>query len=219
MLHASDIGHLPDVKSLMSFIPTRKQQPVPGELLEADLATGILRRTDGRRSAALSIDFVQQLHFTLVEQFGDAAQDVLYRSGYEWGLQSMLQLNAQVNSDAAPKLWQRDATQLFRTWWEPLQEDGWGAGAFDFSRVGRDVALVVLQQSVIAAALEGTDQPVCHFYAGLFGGAASFFQRAERHAVEIECRALGHAACRFVIGPAADIDAAEAARQQGASAA
>jgi predicted hydrocarbon binding protein len=201
----------------MSSIPTHKPQPAVGELLQADLGTGILRHADGRRSAVLSIDFVQQLHFTLLEQFGDAAQDVLYRSGYEWGLQSMLQLNTKVSSEAAPKLWQRDSTQLFRTWWEPLQEDGWGAAAFDFSRLGRGVVVVVLQQSAVAAALEGTDQPVCHFYAGLFGGAASFFQRAERHAVELECRALGHPACRFVIGSAPDIDAAEAARQQGAS--
>lgn len=200
-------------------MPTRKHPPVAGELLEADLATGILQRADGRRSAALSIDFVQQFHFTLLEQFGDAAQDVLYRSGYEWGLQSMLQLSAKMNSAGASKFWERDSTELFRRWWEPLQEDGWGAAAFDFSRLGRGVMLVVLQHSAVAAALEGTDQPVCHFYAGLFGGAASFFQRVERHAVEIECRALGHAACRFVIGAAPDIDAAEAARQQGASAA
>jgi predicted hydrocarbon binding protein len=167
----------------MSSIPTRKQQPVAGEVLQADLASGILRRTDGRRAAALSIDFVQQLHFTLVDQFGDAAQDVLYRSGYEWGLESMLQLTAKMRIERSSTPWQRDSSQLFRTWWEPLQEDGWGAAAFDVSKAGRGIVQVVLQHSVIAAALEGTDQPVCHFYAGLFGGALSFFERAERHAV------------------------------------
>jgi predicted hydrocarbon binding protein len=187
-------------------------------LLQADLATGTLRRSDGERWAALPLDFVQHLHFTLLDQFSDAAQDVLYRAGYEWALQTMLQLR-QHHGAGKPDFWQLAAPAVFESWWQPLREGGWGAASLDVSRLGRGLAVVELQNSAVAAALEGTDQPVCHYYAGLFGGALSFFQRTERHATEIECRAMGHAACRFVIGSGPDIDAAEGARQQGTSAA
>jgi predicted hydrocarbon binding protein len=189
-------------------------------LLQADLATGTLRQSEGSRCAALSLDFVQHLHFTLLDQFSDAAQDVLYRAGYEWGLQTMLQANQRHGAKpGAPDFWQLPPAGVFESWWQPLREGGWGAVTLDLSRLPRHVIVAELQNSAVAAALEGTDQPVCHYYAGLLAGGASYFRRAELHAVEIECRAMGHPSCRFIIGSGADIDAAEGARQQGTAAA
>jgi predicted hydrocarbon binding protein len=202
----------------MSSSPLRKVSPTAGESVQADLAAGSLLRSDGVRCAALSIDFVQSLHFSLLEQFGDLAQDVLYRCGYEWGLQDMLQLNQRLReeSDGKSDIWQLDAQSVFDSWWTPFQESGWGLANFDISRMSRGIVVTELQNSVVAAAVEG-EQPACHFYAGLFGGGVSFFDRAERHATEIECRGAGHPTCRFVIGPGTDVDAAESARQQGTS--
>jgi predicted hydrocarbon binding protein len=66
----------------------------------------------------------------------------------------------------------------------------------------------------VAAALQSADEPVCHLYAGLFAAAVSFLDRSERHAAELACAAAGAATCVFVVGSGADIDAAEAWRQQ-----
>jgi uncharacterized protein len=71
----------------------------------------------------------------------------------------------------------------------------------------------------VVAALGVSARPVCHWYAGLFAGAWSFIQRAERHAVEFECSAVSAAACQFVVGPGPEIDAVETWRQDGVSAA
>lgn len=194
----------------------------PDDFFQQELQTGSLRRTDGARVAALSVEFVQAFHFALVEHMGDSAQDILYRSGYEWGLQDMIRLNERLHDEIGGSnfdLWQMDAKFVVESWWTPLAESGWGACQFDFSRLSRGIVCVDLKNSIVAQALESSDQPVCHLYAGLFAGALSFFERAERHAVEIQCRSLGQDSCKFVIGPGAEVDNAESRRQQGASAA
>ena len=123
-------------------------------------------------------------------------------------------LHDQFKGDAAD-LWQLEPKYVFDTWWAPLQAAGHGTASFEFSRLARGVMVVNLQGSIVVAALEGADQLICHYYAGLFAGALSFFERAERHAMELQCLAVGHGSCTFVVGPGADIDVAETARQQG----
>ena len=207
----------------MSSSPLSEDRPFsPDDFFHQELEAGSLLRIDGTRVAALSVDFIHTLHFALVEHCGDAAQDILYRSGYEWGLQDMIRLNRQLHDEIGGgnfDLWQMDAKFVIESWWTPLAEAGWGTCQFDFSRLSRGVVCVELKNSIVAQALEGADHPVCHVYAGLFAGALSFFERTERHAVEIQCQALGQESCKFVIGPGADVDNAESRRQQGASAA
>lgn len=193
----------------------------PDDSFHRELKAGALRRADAGRVAALAVEFVHDLHFALVENLGDSAQDVLYRTGYEWGLQDMLRLNQHLREEIGGSnfdLWQMDAKFVIDSWWAALAESGWGTCQFDFSRLSRGVVCAELKDSIVAQALDGAEQPVCHLYAGLFAGALSFFERAERHAVEIQCQAMAHDSCRFVIGPGAEVDNAESRRQQGASA-
>jgi len=178
---------------------------------------GVLQRADGMRLAALPAEFVRSFHFAIVDELGDAAQDALYRCGYEWALADMVALNQQLRTERQADIWQLDAKIVLDAWWAPLAETGWGACTIDLSQLARGLAFADVQHSIAAATLHGADQPVCHVYAGLLAGALSFIERTERHAAEVQCRALGHASCRFVIGPGAKIDAAETWRQQGAN--
>ncbi len=189
--------------------------------MPSDRAAGIRHDAHGRRTAVLPLESVHALHVALLEQFGDNAPDLLYRTGYEWALQEMPLLNRQLR-DASGKggdLWQMDAKFVLESWWLPLAEAGWGSSTFDGSSRSRGIIFVELQHSVVTPAFTGSDQPVCHLYAGLYAGALSFFERAERHATEIQCAASGAATCLFALGPGADIDAAETWRQQGVLAA
>lgn len=189
--------------------------------LQPDPAQGSLREADGRRLAVAPADLLLSLHLALFERFADNSQDVLYRSGYEQGLQEMLRLNAflreQYGGDAFD-LWQMDAKFILDAWWQPLARAGWGSCSFDFTLLARGIAIADMADSPIASALGSTDHPICHFLAGLLAGALSFFERAECHATEIECRAAGGKKCRFVIAPGDVIDSAEGWRQQGVSA-
>lgn len=183
---------------------------------------GSLRRANGARLAAVPADFLLALHQHLFETFPDTGQDVLYRCGYEQGLKDMLRLNQELKEQYGSgtfDLWQMDAKFILTSWWQPLEEAGWGSCTFDFSALARGVAVIELEDSPVATAVEQIDHPICHFFAGLFAGAVSFYERAERHGAELECRAAGGAKCRFVIAPGAEVDSAEGWRQQGLPAA
>ena len=186
-----------------------------------DSSQGSLRGPDGARVAALSTEFVQTLHVSLLDQFAENAQDVLYRSGYEWGLQDLVRVTQQLKNQlgARTDIWQMDAKFLLESWWAPLAEAGWGQVGFDCAAQARGVVFVELRDSAVVEALGASDQPVCHWYAGALAAAFSFLERAERHAVELQCRSMGATSCQFLVAPGAEIDSAETWRQQGTTAA
>jgi predicted hydrocarbon binding protein len=146
---------------------------------------------------------------------------MLYHAGYEWGLQDMLHLSQRMRDESDTPdnrdLWKMDAPFVLERWSAPFAAAGWGACIFDLSSHAKGITFVELRHSASAAAVTAANAPVCHLYAGLFAGALSFYDRVESHGVEIECSALGHACCRFIIGPGPIIDQAENARHSGVS--
>lgn len=202
----------------MSSEPARDRTPPAGAAPSGpDPFPRALRAGSGRVVAAAPIAFVRTLHFDLLETFADETQDVLYRIGYDWGLRDLTAINEGVRTElgGASDVWQLDARFIFPRWWSPLAAQGWGAASFVFKPQARGFALIELENSLVAAALGAADDPVCHLYAGLFAGAVSFFDRTERHGVEIRCRASGSDTCTFVVGAGAEIDSVESWRQQG----
>lgn len=187
-------------------------------LIRPDPSLGSLRHPNGARLAAIPADFLLWLHLHLFEHFADDSQDILYRSGYENGLQDLVRLGRELREQFGSEsfdLWQMDAKFILGAWWEPLEQAGWGRCTFELSAPARGITFVSLEDSPIAAALGSAEHPICHFFAGLFAGVISFLDRAERHGTELECRAAGGALCRFLIAPGGEVDSAEGWRQQG----
>ena len=219
--------------SLSSDSPPIERDPV----LTHRAAEGAIFLADGRRVAAWSEVFLQTLHRSLAQETPDTAAHVLYRVGFEWGLQDLLQLHQQVRDEFGRRpdqdLWKLDDTTVFQRWSTPLATAGWGRWEFDRTARASGLTIVELHHSAVAAALASPPppaggesgaparhkpvEPVCHLYAGVFAGALSFYDRAELHAVETECVSLGHACCRFLVGPGPIIDRAETARRTGAN--
>lgn len=196
-----------------------KSRPAPEEFIRSRPAEGTLLTPDGRRVAALPEALMQSLHRGLDGASADQTRHVLYRAGYEWGLQDMLQLSSRMREESggasSADLWQMDAPFVLERWSAPFAASGWGACIFDLSAHAKGITFVELRHSAAAAAVGRAPAPVCHLYAGLFAGALSFYDRVESHAVETECAAQGHACCRFIVGPGPLIDQAESARHSG----
>jgi predicted hydrocarbon binding protein len=187
----------------------------------SDFAQGSLRNLQEERVVAVSVDLIETLHATLGQQFGEAAPDLLYRSGYECSLQDMSVLSQKLTVEMSGSnldLWQMDAKYILQKWWEPLAEAGWGCATFDVSALARGRVIVDVIGSPMARVFTGGRAPVCHFHAGMYAGAVSFFERNERHATELQCCANGHGSCRFLVTTGAEIDSAETWRKQGTSA-
>jgi predicted hydrocarbon binding protein len=193
----------------------------PQDFIRSRPAEGELHTPDNRRVVALPAAVLQALHAGLADGNPGTLRPILYRAGYEWGLQEMLHLHTRLRAELDPSdqrdLWHLDAPFVLERWAAPFAAAGWGACVFDVSEHGKRLLFVELRHSAAAAACRDAkiNAPVCHLYAGLFAGALSFYDRTESHAVETECTALGHACCRFIVGPGPLIDQAENARQSG----
>ncbi|SHL48593.1 hypothetical protein SAMN02745216_05257 [Desulfatibacillum alkenivorans DSM 16219] len=73
-------------------------------------------------------------------------------------------------------------------------EGGWGHLEFDFNK---DPMTVTLHHSQEAAWLGPSDEPVCHFYAGIVAGYAGTISGETVLVTERECAACGASACVF----------------------
>lgn len=190
------------------------------EVSPAGPAAGVIHDFDGRRIAHIAPEFVRSLHATLHEAFGAEAPALLYRTGFEWGLREVTALHHRLRDEfgESSDLWQMDARFVLESWWKPLAALGWGSCTLAGLTPARGLTQIDVRGSLVVAALERATPPVCHLYAGLFAGAFSFFDRAERHGTEIRCCASGEDRCTFVVGPGPEIDAIETWRKQGATA-
>ena len=174
-------------------------------------AEGALRQSDRQRAAVVPLEFLADLQAALAPDFGPSTRHLLYCTGFDWGLRDMVRLGQRLRdeSDGGENrdLWQREAMFVLESWWAPLAAGGWGGCAF--STLPHGLVLATVSESASAAAAGQASEPVCHLTAGLLAGALSFYERAERHAVEVQCAALGHATCQFIIGASPHIDTVE----------
>lgn len=162
---------------------------------------------------------MQAMHQSLGQATSENDRLLIYRVGFEWGLQEMLEFSSRTKEEFSGTdsrdLWHMDAPFVLERWAAPFAAAGWGACIFDLSAHAKGITLVELRHSAAATAVQRAKTPVCHLYAGLFAGALSFYDRVETHAVETECTALGNPCCRFIVGPGPLIDQAESARKSG----
>ena len=207
--------------------PSDSRHPARENFLHPVFEEGAIRLSDERRTAALPVEFIRALHDGLLRELGENAHRTFYAAGYEWALQEMILLSRRLRGEMGNggnlDVWQMDARLVLEAWWAQFTAAGWGAWTLDLTTQSTGITFVEVRNSAtaakpLAAVTSGRGEPACHLYAGLFAGALSFFERAETHAVEIQCAALGHPSCRFVIGPGSQIDAVESWRRQGASA-
>jgi hypothetical protein len=209
----------------MSVRPPSDSSPTDHDAaLDHRTAEGAILLPDGRRVAAWPEIFLRTLHRELADTAPEATRQVLYRAGFEWGLQELLLLSQRLREELRAgsnlDLWHLDAAQVLARWSAPLAIAGWGTWTFDRTARASGVTVVELRHSAVVAALAasaGVVEPVCHLYAGLFAGALSFYDRMEVHAVETACAALGNDVCRFIVAPGPLVDRAETARHSGAT--
>ena len=204
--------------------PIEGRRPIRDSALHGQLADGAVRQHDGQRVAVVPLEFLSDLRDAVAPDFGPSARHLFYCTGYDWSLRDMVRLGQRLRDELGSgnlDLWQMDAKFVLDSWWTPLAAAGWGACTF--AALPRGFVLAEVTSSATAAAQREratpAPEPACDLYAGLLAGALSFFERAERHAVEIQCAALGHPTCLFIAGGSPHIEKIETWRQQNLSAA
>lgn len=194
---------------------------VPEEFIRRDPETRSLHLRDGQRAVYASEDFIVGLHTGLTEEVGDAANTIMYKCGYEWGLQDMKRFGDRMRHEfggGKTDIWAMNKMFVMETWWWPLTVEGWGSWSLDLSFKDQGMTFVTIRNSAVAKSMEQVGKPVCHMYAGMFAGVFSYFERQERSAIEVQCYSMGNDCCKFLVSSNDRVNAAEFWRREGATA-
>ncbi|MEM6558774.1 MAG: V4R domain-containing protein [Myxococcota bacterium] len=179
---------------------------------------GVLQNRFGQRCMLVTEDFIVGFQLALEEAVGDAAGEIMYRSGFNWGAEDIVGFASNYEEEYGYRVSESNFGAVLESWWWPLQSSGWGAWRFDLSKKGEGLIFVDLYDSAVAKTLGNVGRVVCHYYAGLFAAVFGYFASRELSGIEVQCYGMGEDYCRFLIGAAKRINAAQFWIQEGATA-
>jgi predicted hydrocarbon binding protein len=194
---------------------------VADEFIKRDPETQSIYLRDGQRAVIASEDFITGLHSGLHEEVDDASNLIMYKCGYEWGINDMKRYAHRMRHEfggGKTEIWQMNKKFVLESWWWPLTLEGWGAWSIDFGFEKQGMTFITIKNSAVAKSMEQVGKPVCHMYAGMFAGVFSVFDRDERDSIEVQCYAMGNDCCKFLIGTKDKVNAAEFWRREGGTA-
>ncbi|VTR98406.1 V4R domain-containing protein [Tuwongella immobilis] len=174
----------------------------------------------GQRMMRVSEDFMVAMLGGLEDEVGiNAAREIMYKSGYQWGMEDMRGFLRRQQAEFEAELDKQRVDFLLETWWWPLTVEGWGTWRFDFRQKDKGLLYVDLYESAVAQSLGDIGAVVCYFYAGLFAAVFSVLARRSLGSVEMQCYSTGEDHCRFLVSDYERVDAAAFWRSEGATAA
>jgi predicted hydrocarbon binding protein len=106
---------------------------------------------------------------------------------------------------------------MLESWWWPLTTMGWGAWRLDFGQAKQGMIFIDIFESAVAKSLGNVGHVVCHFYAGQFAGAFSYFAKRDLACIEVQCYAMGEEYCKFLVSSSKRVNAVSFWRNEGAS--
>ncbi|VTS04420.1 V4R domain-containing protein [Tuwongella immobilis] len=187
------------------------------KFFEHDPKAGIVRNVYGQRVVRVSEDFITGLLAGLEEEVGEAAGEIMYKAGYQWGLEDMASFVPRVQAEFLVQFEKMSMGMMLESWWWPLQIEGWGAWRYDFRQHKQGLIFIDLYESAVAQSLGDVGKVVCYFYAGMFAAVFSVLARRELAGIEIQCYSMGEDYCKFLISTAKRVNAAAFWRNEGAT--
>ncbi|MFO0937375.1 MAG: V4R domain-containing protein [Gemmataceae bacterium] len=197
--------------------PYKHNHYTDDQFFKHDAKSGILTNVYGQRCLRASEDFVVACLGGLEDELGDAAGEIMYKCGYEWGMEDMSTYSPRVQAEFEIAMNKMAMGLLLETWWWPLQVEGWGAWNFDLRQGKQGLIFIDLYESAVAQSLGNVGKVVCYFYAGMFAAVFSSLARRALSCIEIQCYSMGEDHCKFLIATEKRVNAASFWRQEGAT--
>jgi predicted hydrocarbon binding protein len=199
--------------------PVRHNYYHDDRFFQQDRQTGILRNIYGQRVVRVTEDFIIGLLAGLEEEVGDAAGEIMYKAGYQWGLEDMKSFVPRVQQEFEVQFSKMGMGMMLETWWWPLQIEGWGGWRYDFRQGKQGLIFIDLFESAVAQSLGNVGKVMCYFYAGLFAAVFTLLSKKELACIEIQCYSMGEDFCKFLISTNKRVNAAAFWRSEGATSA
>ncbi|MBY0526796.1 MAG: hypothetical protein K2R98_25615 [Gemmataceae bacterium] len=187
------------------------------QFFKHDAQQGTLTNVYGQRVLRVSEDFVVAILGALEDEVGDAAGEIMYKCGYEWGMEDMKSFSKRVQAEFELEMSKMAMGFLLETWWWPLQIEGWGGWHYDFRQSKQGLIFIDLYESAVAQSLGNIGKVVCYFYAGMFAAVFSVLAKRQLASIEIQCYSMGEDYCKFLISTSKRVNAAAFWRNEGAT--
>lgn len=188
------------------------------QFFDFDRDRGAIQDYNHQRNILVGEDFIVSLLKGLEHEVGDAAGYLVYEIGREWGKQDAVLFQAWFEQLYGLTLETANLAFAMETWWWPLTVQGWGNWSPNLTSQESGFIFVDLYDSAVAKTLGYMGKPVCHLYSGLLAGFFSVTFAKELCSTEVQCYSMGNDFCRFLVGSADRINAAEFWISSGASA-
>ena len=177
----------------------------------------LLNRND-QRMILTTEDFVVGFQQALEEEVGDAAAEIMYRCGFEWGKADINGFEKRFRTEFGKSPDEMIGGFVMEMWWWPLQAAGWGSWEYDLSHQSDGLIFVDLYESAIAKSVGNIGKVACHYYAGMFAAVFSHLVKRDLSGIEIQCYSMGEDFCKFLIGASKRIQATQFWVREGATA-
>ena len=171
-----------------------------------------------QRMMLVTEDFIVGYQLALEDEVGEAAGEIMYRCGFEWGRQDIAGFETRFTEEFGRAPADAKFGMMLETWWWPLQAAGWGAWRYDLSHRKEGLVFVDLFDSAVARSIGNVGKVVCHYYAGMFAAVFGHLARRELSGIEIQCYSMGEEFCKFLIGSSKRINSAQFWVAEGAKA-
>jgi predicted hydrocarbon binding protein len=179
---------------------------------------GILINRYRQRMMWVTEDFIVSFHQALEQDVGEAAGEIMYRCGYEWGRQDIAGFEQRFKEEFGFPIEQAVLGMALETWWWPLQMAGWGAWRFDLTFRKEGLIFIDLFDSAVAKSIGNIGKFACHYYAGFFAAVFGHLAKRELGGIEIQCYSMGESFCKFMIAGSKRVDAVQFWVREGATA-
>ncbi len=174
-----------------------------------NMKEGEIKDYNKQRNLLVGEDFIVSLLKGLEHEVGESAGWLLYMIGQNWGKQDAIAFAGWFKEYYNLTLATSNLAFAMETWWWPLTAQGWGTWSLDMSSLKEGFIFVDLFDSAVAKTLGKIGKPVCHLYAGLLAGFFSVIFEKDLSSTEVQCYSMGNDYCRFLVGSAKRIRAAE----------
>ena len=135
----------------------------------------------------VSEDFMIAMLGALDDEVGQAAAtEIMYKCGYQWGLEDMRSFTRRAQAEFEVELEKMRVGFLLEEWWWPLTITGWGTWRYDFRQKEKGLLYIELYESAVAKSIGDIGNAVCYFYAGMFAAVFSVLSRRNLASVEMQ---------------------------------
>jgi uncharacterized protein len=179
------------------------------KFFQFDMEQGQIADYHRQRNLLVGEDFIVSLLKGLEHEVGEAAGYLCYQIGVEWGKQDAILFQSWFKEFYNLSIETSNLAFAMETWWWPFTAQGWGTWSPNLENRASGFFYVDLYDSAVAKTLGYMGKPVCHMYSGLLAGFFSVAFGQNLCSTEIQCYAMGNDFCRFLVGSADRIQAAE----------